>query len=38
MSPLQHKCPTLRSEKVDKERRQTITCQRFQPNTGYLYT
>ena len=35
--PLQHKCPTLCGDKVDKERRQTITCQRFHPNTGYLF-
>ena len=37
MRPLQHKCPTLRGDKDDKERRQTITCQKFQPNTGYLF-
>ena len=37
MRPLQHKCPTLRGDKVDKERRQTITCQKFGPNTGYLF-
>ena len=36
MRPLQHKCPTLRGDKDDKERRQTITCQKFYPNTGYL--
>ena len=34
--PLQHKCPTLRGDKEDKERRQTITRQKFHPNTGYL--
>ena len=34
---LQHKCPTLRGDKDDKERRQTITCQKFHPNTGYLF-
>ena len=37
MRPLQHKCPTLRGDKEEKERRQTITCQRFHPNTGYLF-
>ena len=37
MRPLQHKCPTLRGDKDDKERRQTITCQKFHPNTGYLF-
>ena len=37
MRPLQHKCPTLRGEKDNKERRQTITCQKFHPNTGYLF-
>ena len=36
MRPVQHKCPTLRGDKDDKERRQTITCEKFQPNTGYL--
>ena len=36
MRPLQHKCPTLRGDKDHKERRQTITCQKFHPNTGYL--
>ena len=36
MRPLQHKCPTLRGNKDDEERRQTIMCQKFQPNTGYL--
>ena len=35
--PIQHKCPTLHGDKDDKERRQTITCQKFQPNTGYLF-
>ena len=37
MRPLEHKCPTLRGDKDDKERRQTITCQKFRPNTGYLF-
>ena len=37
MRPLQHKCPNLRGDKDDKERRQTITCQKLQPNTGYLF-
>ena len=37
MRPLQHNCPTLRGDKDDKERRQTITCQKFHPNTGYLF-
>ena len=37
MRPLQHKCPTLRGDKEQKERRQTITYQRFHPNTGYLF-
>ena len=37
MRPLQHKCATLRGDKEDKERRQTITCQTFHPNTGYLF-
>ena len=37
MRPLQHKCPTLRGDKDDKGRRQTITCQKFHPNTGYLF-
>ena len=36
MRPLQHKCTALRSDKDDKERRQTITCQKVHPNTGYL--
>ena len=35
--PIQHKCPTLRGDKDDKERRQTKTCQKFQSNTGYLF-
>ena len=35
--PLQHKCPNLRGNKDDKERRQTVTCQKFHPNTGYLF-
>ena len=37
MRPLQHKCPNLRGDKDDKERQQTITCQKFHPNTGYLF-
>ena len=37
MHPLQHNCPTLGSGKDDKEQRQTITCQKFCPNTGYLF-
>ena len=37
MRPIQHKCPTLRGDKDDKEGRQTITCQKFHPNTGYLF-
>ena len=37
MRPLQHKCPTLRGDKDDKERQQTITCQKFHPNMGYLF-
>ena len=37
MRPLQHKCPTLRGNKDDKERRQTITFQKFHPNTGYFF-
>ena len=37
MRPLQHKCPTLRSHKGDKERRQIITCHKLHPNTGYLF-
>ena len=37
MRPLQHKCPTLRGDKDDKERRQTITCQKFHPNMEYLF-
>ena len=37
MRPLQHKCPDLRGDKEGKERRQTITCQRFRPGTGYLF-
>ena len=36
MRPLQHKCPTLRGDKEEVEWRQTITCQRFHPNMGYL--
>ena len=38
MRPLQHKCPTLRGDKDDKERQQTITCQNLHPNTGYLFS
>ena len=34
MCPLQQKWPTLRGDKEEKERRQTITCQNFHPNTG----
>ena len=37
MRPLQHKCPNLRGDKDDKERRQTITCPKLHPNTGYLF-
>ena len=37
MRPLQHKCPTLRGNEDDKEQRQTITYQKFHPNTGYLF-
>ena len=37
MRPLQHKYPTLRGNKDDKERRQNITCRKFHPNTGYLF-
>ena len=37
MRPLQHKYPTLRGDKEDKERRQTIRCQKFHPNTGYVF-
>ena len=37
MRPLLHKCPTLRADKDEEERRQTITCQKFHPNTGYLF-
>ena len=37
MRPLQHKCPTLRGDKDDKERRQTITCQNIHPETRYLF-
>ena len=36
MRPLQHKYPTLRGDKDEKEGWQTITCQRFDPDTGYL--
>ena len=37
MHPLQHKCPALCVDKDEKERQQTITCQRFHPNTAYLF-
>ena len=37
MRPLQHKCPTLRGNKGDKERRQTIKCQKFHRIRGYLF-
>ena len=37
MRPLQHKYPTLCGDQDDKERRQTIMCQMFHPNTGYLF-
>ena len=37
MRPLQQKCPTLRGDKDDKERRKNITCQKFHPNTGCLF-
>ena len=37
MRPLQHKCPTLCGDEDNKERRQTIRCQKFHPNTGYLF-
>ena len=37
MRPIQHKCPTLSGDKDDNEQRQTITCQKFHPNTGYLF-
>ena len=37
MRPLHHKCPTNHGDKDDKERRQTVTCQKFHPNTGYLF-
>ena len=37
MRPLQHKCSTRCGDKEERERRQTITCQRFQPKTGYLF-
>ena len=37
MRPIQHKCSTLRGDKDDKEQRQTITCQKFHPETGYLF-
>ena len=37
MRPLHHKCRTLCAEEEEKERRQTITYQRFHPDTGYLF-
>ena len=37
MRGMRHKSPTLCGDKEEKERRQTITCQRFHPNTGYLF-
>ena len=37
MRPLQQRCPTLRGDRNDKERRQTITYQKFHPNAGYLF-
>ena len=37
MRPLQQKCPARRGDREDTERRQTITCQKFHPNTGYLF-
>ena len=37
MRPLQHQCPILCGDKDDKEQRQTITCQKFHTNTGYLF-
>ena len=37
MRPLQHKCPTLRGDKAEEEQQQTITCQRFHTDTGYLF-
>ena len=36
MRPLQHKCATLRGDKEEKERRQTITYQSIHPETGCL--
>ena len=37
MRPLQHKCPTLHGNKEKKERQETITCQKFHPNTRYRF-
>ena len=37
MRPLQHKWPTRRGDEEDKERWQTIACQKFHPNKGYLF-
>ena len=37
MRPIQDKCATLCGDKDDKERRRTIRCQKFHPNTGYLF-
>ena len=37
MRPLQHKCPTLRGDKSDKQRRQKITFEKFHPNTVYFF-
>ena len=37
MHPPQHKCTTLCGDKDNKERRQTIRCQKFDPNTAYLF-
>ena len=37
MRPLEHKCPTLCGHKDHKERRQTLTWEKFHPNTGYLF-
>ena len=37
MRPLQHKGPTLCVDKENKERRQTITCQKVHPNMAYLF-
>ena len=37
MRPLQNKCPTLRGDKEEKERQQTLTCLRVNPDMGYLF-